>query len=663
VEGSRGKSGGKDPKAARKPAAAKRATARGKARAASSSKAKAPAKPAPSSKPVRKQPSTSKRPAKPKRAAKPKQAKKPRKDPSRDLWFRFSTRVRAVGYWVREKSQVAGRGLRSAGQWAADFWAKRSTGERIGVSAAGAVVVLALLLRFVPLPGVPCGVSAVKECAPEEQSFAFVPEDTLLYAHLTLDRGSEQYERAADAFGKLPDLRTILISEAAPALPTPSGATLDISSDVLPWAERDLAVTLLPGPGKSSLQSFTVGVSDRQGADAFIAKIAPAGKPTISKVGSDEISVYPGGFATAFAGDSLLFGDERAVRASLNAGSGEAPRLEGTPEEESTRGELPDARFAEVYLSRSGVQRLLVGRAGSAGQLDTFVDYGATRGVAAAAVAEDDGIEVQLVSALNPKLTKRSPSFFSELPRFEPSLADEAGSRAIGYIGIGDAGPTLADLIRSAGKSGGLAGSLQGLSARLGTEAGVDPLTQLLPALGGQAALVAEPTDGVPFASLIVDGVDEGAAEQTLAGLQKPLLRSIGTNGGSRVPAFRAEDVDGVQVQSVQISPTVDLSYAIFDDKLVISTDPAGIAQVRSGGADLADSKPYRRATDDLPDSVSALVFLNLDELFGQVTRTDLVEDPFFANLSVLFDKATSVGLAVDGEQDQTRTELFLAVD
>jgi len=115
-------------------------------------------------------------------------------------------------------------------------------------------------------------------------------------------------------------------------------------------------------------------------------------------------------------------------------------------------------------------------------------------------------------------------------------------------------------------------------------------------------------------------------------------------------------------VRSVQASPTVNLAYAVFDDKLVISTDPAGVEQVLGEGG-LEDSEPFQRATDELSDEVSALVFLNLDELFGQVTRTDLVEDPFFANLSVLFENATSAALAVNGDDEEIRSELFLALD
>src|SRR4029077_1086437 len=124
-----------------------------------------------------------------------------------------------------------------------------------------------------------------------------------------------------------------------------------------------------------------------------------------------------------------------------------------------------------------------------------------------------DGVEVNLVSDLDPKLEQKSPAVFASLPQFEPGLADEAGSRALAYIGVGDLGPALNNALATAGAGAqGLAGSLRSLAQNLQQQAGVDPLKDLLPALGGQAALVAEPTNSVPYASLIVDDVDEQQA-------------------------------------------------------------------------------------------------------------------------------------------------------
>ena len=111
------------------------------------------------------------------------------------------------------------------------------------------------------------------------------------------------------------------------------------------------------------------------------------------------------------------------------------------------------------------------------------------------------------------------------------------------------------------------------------------------------------------------------------------------------------------------MSPTVNLSYAVFDGKLVVSTDPAGVTQVRSGEGGLGESSSFEAGTDQLPDQVSALVFLNLDELLGLAEQAGLAEDPLYASLSDDLSHIRSLGLAVNADDDQLKSELFLATD
>jgi hypothetical protein len=585
------------------------------------------------------------------------------------LWFRVSTRFTAIGYWIREKAQTLDRRLTGVTEWleqagafVAGLWTGRSREAKTRILAVSGVVLLYVLLKFTPAPLVPCQVSAVKECAPDDGTVALAPGNALLYAHVTLDEDSDQFEQAEDLADRLPQLGGLL-QELTAGLPAPAGAAIDVNADVLPWASDDLALTSVPGPKRTSASAFLVGVGDRDEAEAFLDAAAPAGEPKESDVSGETLRTWPAGFAAAFVGDTLVFGDGAAVTQVLAAGAGEADSIADLGDDPRDR--LPDARFAEVYLSRAGVQRFLAAQAGASGasQLETFVNYGATSGMAVAARTREDGVEFDVVSDLDPELVKRSPTFFAELPRFEPHLTDEVGSRAIGYLAIGEVGPTLNALLESAGQEAqGLAGSLRGLAQRLEQEAGVDPLKDLLPALGGQAALTVEPTDGVPFASLIVDDVDTGRAEEAVASLQGPLLRSLQAPGAPQIPSFTDTEVDGVTVHSVQVTPAINLSYAIFDDKLVISTDPAGVAQVRSDASKLVNSESYVEASDDLPDEVSALVFLNLDELLAQIRRTDLVEDPFFASLSINLENVNATALAVRGSDEEINSELFVAI-
>lgn len=590
-------------------------------------------------------------------------ARRKLKDPKSgsDLWFRFVTRLRAIGYWFREKWTIARRWLKQAGGGLASWWSRRSRGTKTRIFAVAGIVVLYLIVKFLPVPGVPCEISAAKECAPSNATIAYVPRNADIYAHLTVNSDSHQWDLAGDLRDELPNFTALLQSDTR-ALATPSGKPVDLSHDVLPWAKDDLALLGVPGPNKTTAEAYIVGVGDESKANQFLASLSPGGRSKRAPIGDATITVYGGGLATAISGGEALFGNVLAVRAGLDAKAGLTPKLEGSPQD-SALAALPDVRLAEVYLSPAGVQRLLAGRPGSATQLDTFVDYGATTGLAVSARAHDDGVEVDMVSDLNPGLERKSPTVFASLPQFEPGLADEAGSNALGYVGVGDLGPALNKALATAGASAqGLAGSLRALAASLQQQAGVDPLKDLLPALGGQAALVAQPTGGVPYASLIVDGVDEDKAADALASLQQPILRSIGT-GGHQVPSFQSRDVDGVTVHSVQLSPSVDLSYGIFDGKLVISTQPQGIAQVHSSGEDLAGTSAYQAATNHLPDRVSALVFLNLAEVLGLAEQAGLAEDPLFASLSEDISHAQSLGLAVRGSDEQLRTELFLAIN
>jgi hypothetical protein len=574
------------------------------------------------------------------------------------LWFRISTRFRAVGYWIREKAQALGRAVAAGARGLAAFWQGLSVRAKRNTVAIAGVLVLYAVLKFAPVPLVPCSVSAYKECPPPNDAVALVPADAALYAHVTLERDSHQYDLASDLAADLPDVQ-LLGEQLAASASTPSGATVTLRDDVLPWATRDLAVALLPGPRGSSTPLLIAGVGDSERAGEFVAKVAPPGQPREEDLEGETLEVYRGGFTTAETDGQLVLGSEEAVRAALNAGAGRADALD---EGSGPLGALPEVRFAEVYVSRDGVARFLGAGGPGASQLDTFVDYGATRGFAAAATSRDDGVEVNLVSDLDPKLLKVSPTVFADLPGFEPGLVSEAGSRALAYVGVAELGPTLAGVLERAGGQG-LAKSLRALAAELEGEAKVDPVKELLPALSGQAALVVEPTDAVPFASLIVDGVDEDRASEALAKLQSPLLKALKVPKSGRIPRFEESEVDGVPVRSVQVSPTVNLSYAVFDGKLVVSTDPAGIAAVREGGDGLEGTDAFDEATNDLPDEPSALVFLNLDELLGLAEQAGLAEAPLYAQLSDDISNFGSLGLAVTGSDEELRTELFLATD
>jgi hypothetical protein len=592
----------------------------------------------------------------------PKVPKKPKRP--RDVRFRTATRVKALGYGLREQAWKLSRGAEKAEKRITPLWTKRSRGTRRRVIAVAGVLALYALLKFTPVPGVPCGVSAAKECPPGDDTVKVVPASALLYAHMTLDGDTAQLKRLDDAAAPI-SRRDEVVQTVVDAATPASSAPLPFA-EIEPWAGNDAAVAILPGNKAPPSEAAIFSVDDRKGAEAFIAKIAP-GPPQKPKTKGQVIQTYANGFADAISGDFLFAGDDAAVRELLATQQGGVKSLSDDSTASKVRGDLPDNRFADVYVSGTGVQKLLApSTSTAASQLETFVDYKATRGFAVAAIAHEDGVELQLVSALDAAKEKKSPNAFTTLPEFRPLLTRDVGADAIAYLGIGDAGASLGTLFQRAGSAQpGLGAALAAFSQRLQAEAKVDPVKDLLPALDGEAALVAEPTAAVPYASLIVDGVDEGKARAALARLQGPLVRAIGVPAGSGpVPGFQAVSLGGVEASSLQISPLVTLTYAIFDGKLVISTQPAGVEQVAKAGdgAGLASAAPFKEATQHLPATVSALVFLNLDELLDLAEQLGRIEDPLYAAFRDDIRKLHAIAVGVNAGDDELRSRLFVTI-
>ena len=165
-----------------------------------------------------------------------------------------------------------------------------------------------------------------------------------------------------------------------------------------------------------------------------------------------------------------------------------------------------------------------------------------------------------------------------------------------------------------------------------------------------------------PYLELLADDVDEERAREALARLQGPLIRSLGSRLGA--PVFTERDIDGVKAQVVRLSPTAELTYALFESKLAAATDPAGVERAISGDGDgLSDSDLYERATDGLPDEPGAIAFLDLGRLLRLGEASGLAEDTAYATFAADLRKLAAFALTVGTEDDELRTDARLVVD
>ncbi|MEK6326041.1 MAG: DUF3352 domain-containing protein [Actinomycetota bacterium] len=530
--------------------------------------------------------------------------------------------------------------------------------------AGGAVVALALVWSLV-VPALPCQAPGGDRCPPADDAIHLVSEDALAYAHLNADPDTEQYGEASKVFEQVPGITKQAIALALGQLPGPNGAPPDFARDIEPWFGGEAALAIVPaGRGPSEEVQLLLEVGDEAGAREFADSIA-AGEPRSATYREEEVRVDRRGLATALVDGFLVIGANSGVRGAIDAAGG----AEGTgsladdPKASAARDALPDERLAEAYLSTDGIAELVADPRGSLATIASVINPDASEGAAIALVAHDDGLDFALRSKLAPRRAKRHPGFFSAFPSFEPELAGLLPGDSLGYLGIGDPGTTLASLLKQArATEPGLAAAVGDLLARVRQLGEVDLEQDLLPSLGGEAAIALQPTRTIPFLEFLAADVDADRATEALARLVGPITQALNSSKALQAPVVSERKVDGLTAQSVRLSPTIELTYAIDGSTLVAATNPAAVEQLASGEGGLDEEELFDRATDGLPSELSLLGYLDLGGLIALGERAGLSEDPAYVTFASEIQRLEALGLAVQSSPDELSTDARLIV-
>ena len=413
-------------------------------------------------------------------------------------------------------------------------------------------------------------------------------------------------------------------------------------------------------------------VSDAEGATEFATAIA-AGRPTAEDYQGVEITVDGRGLATAQVEGFLAIGPRgRRPRGDRHRDRRRRQRLACRRRDAriELRDELPDHRLIEAYVSEDGVGELIEGARGTLGTLTPLVAPGRDPGRGGRRSRRPrTGSSSRFAARSTPSAPRPSPGFFAAFPAFEPALPERLADDSLGYLGIGEPRTTVRALLAQAtAQAPGIAAGFEDLVDSLRREGEVDIERELLEALGGEAAFALatatgrRPVEGLPFLEFVADDVDEDAARRALASLQGPLADAVDPGSGLQAPVFGEQQIGGVEARSLRISPTVELTYAVFEGLAAIATDPAGIEQLVAGDGGLDESELYQRATEDFADEVSLLAFLDLAGLVGLGERLGLAEDPVYATFAGEFRRLEALGLAVTSDSELLSTDARLLV-
>ena len=322
--------------------------------------------------------------------------------------------------------------------------------------------------------------------------------------------------------------------------------------------------------------------------------------------------------------------------ATVHGGSEELdPNLgDAAPYVEILRG-LPDERLTHAYLARAALGPLRA--------IDPSV--------MAAGVAAD--VDEDLMRVRMRAVHDREGGPCTE-GGADTGLVDLAPPDAALYVEMPSIACALRTLAAQADGGGEALGRLARAAERRG---GVSLQDELLPLLDRRGALIATPGESAPTFTLLVEDVDEQQALDVLARLQPALIRLLGTEDIGQVPAFGATDVEGITAATAQLAPGLELSYAAWDGRLVVSTSLAGIAQARRAGG-LPGSDTFESVLGDRPEAPSALVFADLNQLLALGEQAGLAEDPSYLAVRDDLQKLRAAGAVLSREEKFTTAEL-----
>ena len=582
-----------------------------------------------------------------------------------------------------EAGRVAGRVPAAIGRGSREFWLDLEVNTRLRLAVAlGAVAALALVW-LVAVPALPCQAPGGDTCPPADDAIQLVPQDALAYVHLNVDRDTEQYEDAAKVSERVPGITKQVTALLLSRLPGPDGAAPDFERDIQPWFGGEAALAVVPaGGGAVGKEVQLLEASDESGAREFADSIA-AGTPRSTTYREVEVRVDRRGLATALVGGFLAIGTRSGVREAIDADSGEegTGSLAGDPSASAARDALPDKRLADAYISPGGIAGLVADPRGSLATFAALINPGASQGAAVALVAGDEGLDIDLNSQLDPRRAKAHPGFFSAFPSFEPQLAGALPPESLGYVGIGRPGTTLMSLLEQASTTEpGLAAAVGDLVKQVRKLGKIDLQKDLLPSLGGEAAIALQPAadEGgggggdaatgalpglqIPFLEFIAADVDSDRASQALARLQGPITQALNPSKELPAPVVREREVGGLTAYSVSVSPSVDLTYAIEGSTLVVATDPAAVEQLAAGEGGLSSEELFDRATDGFPGELAMLGYLNLGGLIALAESAGLGEDPAYATFASDIQRLQALGVAIQSSPEELSTEARLIV-
>ena len=328
--------------------------------------------------------------------------------------------------------------------------------------------------------------------------------------------------------------------------------------------------------------------------------------------------------------EALVFSDtKQQVFAALDAHqAGGDQTLAGTDKFTSALAKLPSDVFGQAYLDLGA----FVQEAGKAAgpQADQLGLADLRNAVMAASIAaEPEGARLKgvIMGAPNDVATE-----------FSPTLTETVPADALAYVGFSNLSGTLTQVFQQVQGSLGdeQKRQLEGLSGQLPQLLGVS-LDDLSALAEKEHALVVTP-GATPGAALALQ-VDDGAkAQETLDKLRVGIPSLVKTfQPDATIPKWQPVPLaGGVQGWRLPLSPKAGVVYGVDGDLAIVGTSVRAVTSVQRPVASLSESAAFQEGTAGMPDEVTSVFWLNLQEGLGALRKAGALKDATPATLANL---------------------------
>jgi hypothetical protein len=466
---------------------------------------------------------------------------------------------------------------------------------------------------------------------------SYVPSSSPLYFEVSTDFDGPQWtqvEALAKLFPGYPEFKRT-IDEGL------KSDEVDFETEVKPLLGERAAIAGLSLPEAAEVQGSLTAPSPEGAADAaddmeFVAVVEIADgkedavKALLAKGGATRQGEHNGvEYFGEASDDTVIAVDEGAavisdtpqqVFTALDAHDAGGDRtLAGTDKFNDALGKLPADVFGQAYIDIGA----FVQQAGSASPQLSQVGLGDYQNavMAASIAAEPEGGRLKGVIVGAPDLGASE---------FSPTLTDQVPADALAYLGFHDLSGTIANVFEQVQGSLGEdeRQQLDALRGQLPQMLGVT-LEDLSALMEGEQAIVVSagsPTPGAAIAMQVEDGARATATLDKLRVGVPQLLKTFSPE--TTVPAWQPVPLGGgVQGWRLPLSPEAGVVYGVDGDLAVVATSVRAAGAVLSPVAPLSGSAAFQQATSGMPEKVTSVFWLNLEEGIDALRKAGAFED------------------------------------